>query len=393
MPTARNYSNTASATSLASAIGATDTTINLTAGFTGYPSPPFTAALARGTANEEIVLVTAVLGTAFTVTRGYDGTVAKAQGAGTTVQEVVVALDFTEGTAHRTATAGVHGVTGNVVGDSDAQTLSNKTLASPTFTGTASGAGLALSAGLTGTTGVFTGAVTSGGKATGRYWGSYTGNTLPISTDGVAIGDTCFSVTLNCHLIWSLREGAAGWHQASLAICTAANPTAVAFQAAVVAASMNFLHAGFQVYDGTRNRLYVADTLTTLALAGGKPGSRVTTAWTPASNWTIANNWLKNLGNGMAMVYAEFTRTTSALTVPTTGGDTANTAVATMPSGWFPVDTFYTGSGAAGRLASYTISNAGAVTLLAAAPGADIAIGETISLGGIFPMADPVTNG
>ena len=37
--------------------------------------------------------------------------------------------------AHETATSGVHGVTGNVVGTTDSQTLSNKTLSSPALTG------------------------------------------------------------------------------------------------------------------------------------------------------------------------------------------------------------------------------------------------------------------
>lgn len=132
MPTARNYSNTSSQATLSAAIAAADISFTLS-NFTGYPSAPFTAAIARGTANEEVVLVTSVSSGTVTVTRGYDGTTAKAQGAGSTFQEVAAALDFREANAHTVATSGVHGVTGNVVGDTDVQTLTNKTLTSPTI--------------------------------------------------------------------------------------------------------------------------------------------------------------------------------------------------------------------------------------------------------------------
>lgn len=143
----RNYSNTGQTSTLVSAIGATDTTISL-ANYAGDPSPPFTASLARGTASEEVILVTGVSGSTVTVTRGYDGTNAQAQGAGATFQEVVVAQDYREANAHVNATtAGAHGTTSQLVGVSDTQTLTNKTLTAPTLanpnlTGTATAATL-----------------------------------------------------------------------------------------------------------------------------------------------------------------------------------------------------------------------------------------------------------
>lgn len=180
MATARNYSNTASQAQLSAAIAATDTSITLS-GFSGYPVAPFTAAIARGTANEEIVLVTAVSGSTVTVTRGYDSTTAKAQGAGSTFQEVAAAIDFREANGHVVATAGVHGVAGSVVGTTDVQTLTNKTLTSPsssnpTDTGTSTIAtasittlnvsGVSTLAGLSATTGTFSSTLAVTGAAT-----------------------------------------------------------------------------------------------------------------------------------------------------------------------------------------------------------------------------------
>jgi hypothetical protein len=129
----RNYSNTAAQSTLSTAIGATDTSIAL-ANYAGDPTPPFTAALARGTATEEIVLVTAVIGSTVTVVRGYDGTSAQSQAAGVTFQEVVVALDFREANNHVNATGAVHGTSSALVGVSDVQTLTNKTFTAPQVT-------------------------------------------------------------------------------------------------------------------------------------------------------------------------------------------------------------------------------------------------------------------
>lgn len=133
MPSLRNYSNTSSQATLVQAQSATDTAIVLT-GMSGYPVAPFTAALARGTASEEVVLVTAVNGSTVTVIRGYDSTLAQAQGAGATFQEVVAAVDFSDANQHVNTVAGAHGTTSALVGVNDIQTLTNKTLTAPTIT-------------------------------------------------------------------------------------------------------------------------------------------------------------------------------------------------------------------------------------------------------------------
>lgn len=130
--TKRNYSNTATEATLLVFLDATGTTFTL-GNYAGFPTPPFTAAIDRGTVDEEIVLVTGVVGTTATVTRAYDLTTAKSHQAGAKFLHVVVAKDYDEAGAHTNATTGVHGVTGPLAGTTDVQTLTNKTLTSPTI--------------------------------------------------------------------------------------------------------------------------------------------------------------------------------------------------------------------------------------------------------------------
>lgn len=142
----RYYSSTATAKTLGAAVTTSSTTIQLS-DLTGLPaSYPYTLVLDPDTASEEIVLVTSLSsGTVLNVTRGSDtsggitggdGTSKKAHDSGATVKHMVTARDVQEPQTHMAASSGVHGLTGSVVGTSDTQTLSNKTLTSPTATGT-----------------------------------------------------------------------------------------------------------------------------------------------------------------------------------------------------------------------------------------------------------------
>lgn len=144
---ARYYSSTAVRTTLSTSIGTSDTSI-LLASSSGFPtSYPFTLVSEKDTANEEILTVTGKVGSAFTVTRGVDGTSARAHSAGTSVEHAVIALDFTDFRAHEAASNGVHDIGGGaaVVGTTTAQTLTNKTLSAPTINGGIA-TGLALTA-------------------------------------------------------------------------------------------------------------------------------------------------------------------------------------------------------------------------------------------------------
>jgi hypothetical protein len=182
MPVLRFYSSIASPTTLSGSIsaGATSITVGAT---TGFPtSVPYTLALDYGAATEELVDVTAVAGTTLTVTRGVDGTSAQSHSLGAVVRHVASGRDFADYQTHQAASSAIHGVTGTLVGTSDTQTLSNKTLSSPTIN---SGA----------VSGTFTGAATWSGLQTingGVASSGNIGTSAQFTGTGSAIGQDVF---------------------------------------------------------------------------------------------------------------------------------------------------------------------------------------------------------
>jgi cytoskeletal protein CcmA (bactofilin family) len=123
---ARNFNNTTTVGTLSVGVNAADTSLSVD-DFSSNPTAPFTITIGRNTEAEEICLVTSVVGSNLTVTRGYDGTAAQSHSAGATVEHTAIAMDFQDANDHVEATSGV-------VGTEGAQTLADKNLLSGTHT-------------------------------------------------------------------------------------------------------------------------------------------------------------------------------------------------------------------------------------------------------------------
>lgn len=99
---------------------------------------PFWAAIDRGTMSEEKILVASRSGNVLTVQasgRGTDDTVRQSHEIGAVIEHVFTAAEADQANAHGEATHDVHGATGDIVGTTGAQTLSNKTLNAPVVVG------------------------------------------------------------------------------------------------------------------------------------------------------------------------------------------------------------------------------------------------------------------
>jgi hypothetical protein len=175
------------------------------------------------TALEEIVDVTAVSTNTLTIVRGIDGSSGVAHSAGAVVRHMAIGRDYREANTHIEASSGVHGLTGSVVGTSDTQTLTNKTIsaADNTLTGVATltGTQTLTNKTLTSPTITGTGAIagTFTGNLTGNVTGTVSGNagtatTLATARDFQLTGDVeasavSFNGSSSVNLVTSIATG------------------------------------------------------------------------------------------------------------------------------------------------------------------------------------------
>ena len=140
--TTRKYSSRSQQTTLTGALTSSGTSATvvsgsaLLGGVTISAGETFTVVIDPDTALEEIVDVTAVSTNTLTIVRGIDGSSGQAHSAGAVVRHMAIGRDYREANTHVEATTG-HGATGAVVGTTNTQTLTNKTIsaADNTLTG------------------------------------------------------------------------------------------------------------------------------------------------------------------------------------------------------------------------------------------------------------------
>ena len=137
--TTRKYSSRSQQTTLSGALtssGTSATVVSATSllgGTTLAANETFTIVIDPDTALEEIVDIKStsgnpVSGNTLTITRGIDGSSGVAHSAGAVVRHMAIGRDYREANTHIEASSGVHGLTGSVVGTSDSQTLTSKTI-------------------------------------------------------------------------------------------------------------------------------------------------------------------------------------------------------------------------------------------------------------------------
>lgn len=126
MPDPRQYTSTAEAKTLSSAINDAATTMTLNSINTLPGTYPYTLVIDPDTAKEEIVTVTSLQsGTTLNITRNSDNSGAKGHDAAAVVRHMITARDLQEPQNHIAAITNIHGVTGSIA-----------PLNAPTFTGT-----------------------------------------------------------------------------------------------------------------------------------------------------------------------------------------------------------------------------------------------------------------
>lgn len=129
--TALNYSSIAVSTTLTQSVEASDTVFQL-ADVTGYPTVPFKILVDQGKSAEEVCIVVALSGVTATVLRGQDHTPSSHHDVAAPVVHGFSAGEFQDANDHMNSSGNVHGVSGDLVGTLQQQTMDHKTFQSQT---------------------------------------------------------------------------------------------------------------------------------------------------------------------------------------------------------------------------------------------------------------------
>lgn len=409
------YSNTAVETTLTGSVSNSATLISVGA-TTGFPtSTPYVLAIGYGASDEELVKVTAAAGTSLTVERGFGDTSAQSHSLGAKVRHVVNAQDLTDFRQHEDDATGAHGVTGTVVGTSDTQTLSNKTLTSPAISGPTVTGGGSLA-------GTFTGAPEFSGNTVHSGDPSFTGSpTFTASaTDSTTysapgVNDRVMAVKLAAETdvrLWVAGDGSLYWEdgagtdQVALGRLEAGTLATFdqfrilrgttaedALQTAVNGeAGLRFMiEAGGRIMwnDGTDL------TMDTELLRTG-PGALQTNATFDAQTETSAtfsvaagfslNKAVLRKTCGVCSVTVEVTVDNGIATSSSSSPNIVDTVMGTLPAGYIPTDNFEASWSTGLESGSAQIGPAGVITLRTSDYSTGIPTGSTLRVSATYVL-------
>lgn len=142
----RSYAGAAKPAALTAILNGTTAALTITCNdLSNYPTGangPFFVVVDRGQVTEEKILCASRAGNVLTVYntglvngRGADQTTVTPHQIGAELEHIFTATDADEANSHVNAASNVHSVTGSVVGTTDTQTLTNKTLTDVTIDG------------------------------------------------------------------------------------------------------------------------------------------------------------------------------------------------------------------------------------------------------------------